>query len=745
MREKNQIDNPFKEYVRKQRMARLKLILAIMILTGIWYLLIGREIMPQFIRNIGYNQPLQRHEITYYKENCSEANLVKMLVLAQGLEVKKVGEEAFWYTPYYQQLETLHVGNLQEKNAFTLLSYSQLKQTLRQCFEIQEDNIGIEEKETYTIYEVMGYLEKVLEKTGKGKIEKQEVAILATPSDEVHLGAWELLTEVGPFYFEGLIMAPLKNKTVEIATVGKDILGITAIKDNSIRLEDCKMIKIDKEQATCEILGSELIYKHHVLEKEQEGARLDLHIIEDEIVDYKIHQEEDTPYKTLESDTSISVVLTNDKGEYIQDQVMFQADEDYQVICGQRQYRLPKGEVWDSQQFEWPSHIDCIKLVPQEEESFLLTDIKKRKELSSYRGSMEVHQVEEGIVVINKVNLEEYVAGVILSEMPSDYGIEALKAQAVAARTYAISCLEKPKYLQYGGDVDDTVSSQVYNHVKPDEQAYKAVSETAGLVLKYKDHIVADKFFATSCGYTANAGEVWASEEFPGKTPDYLRARKQFTNELFLKDLSANQDFDEFIALGKEELEAYDEDSPWFRWQVKLTQKELEDLILPSLKEMIEQHSPWVQLQTLQGESVEMGEENLEEIQDIIVERRGEGGNIMSLLIKGKQQVARVETEYRIRSLFKSNPQISLTIKRNDESLVEGVALLPSAFFSIKKEKDNTSKTLLGVTLRGGGYGHGVGMSQDGARKMAEEGKNFQEILTHYYTETKIVSISGFK
>ena len=91
-----------------------------------------------------------------------------------------------------------------------------------------------------------------------------------------------------------------------------------------------------------------------------------------------------------------------------------------------------------------------------------------------------------------------------------------------------------------------------------------------------------------------------------------------------------------------------------------------------------------------------------------------------------------------IRKLFSSNENQGLTVIRSDGTQVHEMNLLPSAFFTIEEEKDQEEK-IKNITLLGGGNGHGVGLSQDGAKGMAERGYRYDEILEHYYKNCEIV------
>ena len=96
------------------------------------------------------------------------------------------------------------------------------------------------------------------------------------------------------------------------------------------------------------------------------------------------------------------------------------------------------------------------------------------------------------------------------SEMPASYEKEALKAQAVCARTYAYRQIQGNTYGQYGAHVDDSTSFQVYNNITTSERTDQAVDETYGQMLFYNDTPIEAFYYSTSCGHGAD-GSVWGS------------------------------------------------------------------------------------------------------------------------------------------------------------------------------------------------------------------------------------------
>jgi len=141
-----------------------------------------------------------------------------------------------------------------------------------------------------------------------------------------------------------------------------------------------------------------------------------------------------------------------------------------------------------------------------------------------YRGVIHIINVGGELTVINDVDIESYVKGVTPAEMPSSWNIEAIKAQAIAVRSYAVANIGK--HARQGFDLSDTTQDQVYNGVLAEtENATKAVEETEGLVLTYDNKIISTMYSASAGGQTRSAFEVW------GKDVPYLQSVKSFDDE----------------------------------------------------------------------------------------------------------------------------------------------------------------------------------------------------------------------
>ncbi|MCL2190260.1 MAG: SpoIID/LytB domain-containing protein [Defluviitaleaceae bacterium] len=330
----------------------------------------------------------------------------------------------------------------------------------------------------------------------------------------------------------------------------------------------------------------------------------------------------------------------------------------------------------------------------------------------SYRGRLEIRVKNGGFLVVNELCFEEYLYAVVPSEMPSSFGLEASKIQAITARSFAYRQFYEMRFRAYGAHIDDSVMSQVYNNLPETEISIEAVRATRGLILAYNGEVILANYFSTSGGTTANSGEVWAGVgAFPAETPPFLRARAQFEPSFTVGDLRYEENAAAFFK--NTDVPAFERDLPWFRWQVRMTAQELTTAINAR------------------------GVGNIGQIYDLQVIQRGQGGNIMELLIVGTSGSAPIFTEFEIRAtLAPRNSRLTL----NNGTTLNGWGMMPSAFFTMEKERD-VFGALVAVTFYGGGHGHGVGMSQNGARALLDRGFTYREVLAHFYPGTEVVEM----
>ena len=356
-----------------------------------------------------------------------------------------------------------------------------------------------------------------------------------------------------------------------------------------------------------------------------------------------------------------------------------------------------------------------------EEGKVSLYNVKRAVGVPSYRGTLEVVEVEGKLLVVNELSLEEYLYGVLPSEMPESFGKEALKAQAVCARSYACNQLLANRYCAYGAHVDDSMNCQVYQNYGETEAAVEAVQATFGRVLSREGECITAYYFSCSYGHTSDSYDIWGD-----KTGTLFEGVLQAEEET-VETLNSTKKFEEFLDSNRT---WYDEESVWFRWNTILG-AELNERILLRLQERQKAVPDMILLKVAEnGDEMRFEQAEVKvfgTLQDIMIAERGDSGVITKLVLVGSEATYLVQKEYNIRYVLAPMNTVYL----QDGSTSGNMNLLPSAYFTIEKGANY-------FAVRGGGHGHGAGMSQYGAKYLASQGNTFEEILKHYYRDTDI-------
>ena len=416
----------------------------------------------------------------------------------------------------------------------------------------------------------------------------------------------------------------------------------------------------------------------------------------------------------------------------------------------------------------WFTECARIVLSPAEDGGKIsLLSVNRSHGTPAYRGSMEIRKTGQGFVVINELPVEEYLYGVVPSEMPVSYPMEALKAQAICARTYVYAHLESPGYGEYGAHVDDSTGYQVYNNTAEKEEAIQAVQETKGEVVRLNGELVDTYYYSTSCGFGADE-RVWnpgeekkvsyltaASISETAMQQDQSSAEIPGTEYFTAQDMCRGDYCHEFLQNPPET--DFERQEPWYRWSITVESLDTESL-RKVLKERQEAEPDRILVEKNGDKTEPVGSnagntdsnagntgsnaeaagewEDIGRITDICIGKRGDGGIAESLVIKGEKKTVTVLSQYNIRAVLCAG---GVTAVRQDGSKVELKMLLPSAFFEIESVKEG--ENMIGYKLYGGGYGHGAGMSQNAARHMAEKGYTTADILLFFYRDCKIENV----
>ncbi|MGC9489687.1 MAG: SpoIID/LytB domain-containing protein [Thermovirgaceae bacterium] len=377
------------------------------------------------------------------------------------------------------------------------------------------------------------------------------------------------------------------------------------------------------------------------------------------------------------------------------------------VIVGKASLRLPV-EVTGARLLRWGNH--------------------------PYRGTLRLVRGRKGFTVVNILGVENYLRGVLKMEVNPAWEFEVLKAQAIVARTYALRNLGK--HGSEGYDLCALPHCQVYRGVNAeDARLTKAIEATKGIVVSTgSGELAFTPYHADSGGYTANVADVWG-----GNIP-YLASRP----------------------------EPFDYESPYSNWQVSLGLQEIEEALKPR--------------------GLNVG--NVTEIRVLSTDR---AGRAVYVGIVGDRGRAKMKASHfrmalgssKIKSTFFTIESSRPTRLQNEGiPLPEGdgpaltttyderalTAMIERGVFSsdemmdmllnpgkrgdylrlalkrqsgVRPEKQVAQVAPKGVssgnvTIRGKGWGHGVGMSQWGAKKMAEEGWDYRKIIAHYYPTTQL-------
>jgi len=301
----------------------------------------------------------------------------------------------------------------------------------------------------------------------------------------------------------------------------------------------------------------------------------------------------------------------------------------------------------------------------------------------SYRGQIEVRVIPEGLSVINKVSLEEYLYSVVPSEMPASWPKDALKAQAIAARSEALTKLGRHK--NEGFDFCPEVHCQVYAGVENESpNTNQVVDETRGLFLTYKGKPV-DAIYSSCCGGNTQDNIFGNKEDFPylsgvmdslvDQKLDFPFSPYELDNWLKKPAKGLLCDIPEYAA------------NVNFRWVRIYTPEDI--------KRMLAEYAP-----------------GLGDVRNITVVKRNKFGHIDILKIKGSKSSYLLKRESNIRKTLGG---------------------LRSTVFKVETEYGKDKKPQQFV-IYGAGWGHAVGMCQAGSRGMANQGRGYKEILKHYFT-----------
>jgi len=289
--------------------------------------------------------------------------------------------------------------------------------------------------------------------------------------------------------------------------------------------------------------------------------------------------------------------------------------------------------------------------------------------------------------LVQKIEFDDYLAGVLPYEIGPSSPLEALKAQAVIARTWGIFNSDRFNMDKYHLCI--STQCQVYKPSKIEiKKVQKAIEATSKLILTYKNKPINAFYHGSNGGVSATAGESWQIQDY-----SYLNSiidGSKSLKKIFKLPITSESDLNNFLDIDKEKF--YGSNHSLFRWDRKISSLEIKEKLIKN--------------------KLINSKENVLDLNSI---ERGPSGRVTKLEVKTN----------------KVNKSIIL-VKDDIRRVLD---FIPSNLFTINKLSDDL------WLFRGGGFGHGVGLSQSGAIEMAKLGFSYEQILNHYYRGSKLKKI----
>lgn len=319
-----------------------------------------------------------------------------------------------------------------------------------------------------------------------------------------------------------------------------------------------------------------------------------------------------------------------------------------------------------------------------------------------YRGSIILKKDSAGLLtVINRVDMEDYIASVISVEMSPSFNIEALKAQAVCARTYAMKNMVK--HSSYGFDLCSSTDCQVYGGISSEsETTNRAVAETAGIYMTYNGQVIDAVYSATSGGWTEDVKNVWGSDipylaavEDPYESKDVYGS--SWTKEISADEATNIMDRKGYNLGTVTDISVIENTERGVVTKLKVTGTNGEKIF------------------TREGCRLAFGSVTLSQAFSVTPIYPVDTAENLIYVYDGSTVSGKVSV---------------LSSEGVSEISLDGVTLKgeQTREYNVSYAGDATS-----FVFEGRGFGHLVGMSQNGANGMAGAGFTYEEILKHYY------------
>lgn len=705
-----------------------------------------------------------------------------------------------WYVPYMNAMykDTYYLEKdikPTDSDAVSPFTYNSLDKLLT--------NIGIADKEIWSYVknnkssnaiitsewnEIYG---KIVKNLGKEDVVSEvNMAIVGTVSNVPTIPSWQTMTTKGTYYFTGLSIDYYIDKEVKTLVRGNEILCVSEVVSTEITYNNAWIITVENGRIKAFVDGA--IREFEIKDKEAvySSVAADIHIKNRRVTDYSVKSKSVSGkvlasgnegielegegiyaldnnvrvYKTYGSMQMKSVkdvlvgydiqkFIINDNGEIcaividrdvnaknirvlikttghgsmFHDSVVINSDVPYELSYGQESKKADAGTELQITPDSPYLQSGRLIITPQSVNGKIkINSIERGYGNPSYRGTIEITVKDGKLVIVNELPIEQYLYAVVPSEMPYTYSSEALKSQAVCARSYAYRQLLNNTLSSYGAHVDDSTTFQVYNNSEERITTTTAVDETYGEIMMCGEDIVNAFFFSTSCGSTTDA-TVWGGDGL-----SYIKGHL-LTDEEVNIDLTNESNFDTFI---RNQFASYDSKYAWYRWSLNMTLSDMTQTVNEVIGSLYEGGKDKILTLQEDGTYVSKPISSVGDVKKIETGTRGTGGVLEYIVVYGTNATVKVSTEGYIRKLF--HP-VSSEIVKNDGSTNSSFNMLPSSY--IVMDPVITDGVISGYNIIGGGYGHGVGLSQNGANTMGDNGILYSDILKFFYKDIEITKM----
>lgn len=609
--------------------------------------------------------------------------------------------------------------------------------------------------------------------------------VVATPSNMSNGVEWQAFTDEGEYRFTGLSIDSAIDKSVTFIAKGREIICVKEV-NKEAKLNNAWVISESDGNLKVFVGGIEKEYKVKNLSEDVEGVMADIHLYDGKVKsidkktdtidgkvlsattsyieiegygkvaldeNYKIYRTYGgmslqnygdlivgydlqefivadgkicgaAITKPLNVDKVRVLIKTSDYANLFHNEITLSSDKGITIYYGDKNDKKNHINPGESITFGIDSSYlleGRARLKADDGGEIWVNSISRAYGTPHYEGEFEVAKCDEGLVLINDIEIESYLKRVVPSEMPTSFGVEALKVQAVCARSYAYKELENNNYVSLGAHMDDSTLYQVYNNTKESDAANKAIAQTDGKVLTYEGELVQTYYYSTSCGMTTDVS-LWGSDNM---SYPYFQSKAVGKTQCSL-DLTDEENFAAFIKNIKED--DFDRQFDLYRWQMNVSKEKLSESFNMKLGGRRMQFPNQIKALDADGEFVTKKIDTIGKIKSITVERRVNGGACVSVIVAGEEGTVKIDGENHIRYMFGVSDVPILTINGNTRNM----SSLPSTFCIFEEKNDD-------FVIIGGGYGHGIGMSQNAVVSMVKSGMNYEEILTFFYPSTKVL------